>query len=45
MSRAKAKMGKAIAFRLPIEEDKDFRKKAKSEGMSPGQYARMKARS
>ena len=43
MSRGKAIAGKAIAFRLPKfpeDLDKAFREKAKSEGLSPGQYAR-----
>lgn len=40
MSRTKPTTGKAIAFRLPLDEDKAFREKAAAKGMSPGQYAR-----
>jgi hypothetical protein len=40
MSRGKVATGKAIAFRLPLADDKAFREKAKAEGLSPGQYAR-----
>jgi len=43
MSRGKVATGKAIACRLPKfpeDLDKAFREKAKSAGMTPGQYAR-----
>lgn len=36
MSRAKPSTGKAIACRLPLEADAEFREMAKKEGLSPG---------
>ena len=39
MSR-KRTAGGAISFRLPLKEDAAFRKKADSEGLTPGEYAR-----
>ena len=39
MSRTK-NTGETIAFRLPPELDRRFRKRAKAEGLSPGELAR-----